>query len=129
MILCCGTTLLLLYAGSARLADGGILLGAALLGPALFSLRWPIDLKLIAPAFALGLVALLLSGGYETYTDVPKSSFVIVALAPLSLLLMLLPPVQRWSHRRQWLLLVLLPLIPIALGLGQAIRAVGWALG
>lgn len=112
----------ILHAHSARLADAALLFGMALLGPALAALVWRGDASVAAAAGAVALPGLVLMGQQETFSEVPLSSFVLAALAPLTLAVALVPVLTRQEGWKRWALAAL-PLVPAAAAVALAARA------
>lgn len=115
--------MVLLHAHSARLADMALLGFAALFGIAVTAWLWPGDVAGALGAVAVFLPGLMLTGQQETFSEVPFTSFLLVALAPVALLPMTLPLIaqrQRWSR---WLPGLILPLIPAGIAVYLAMQA------
>jgi hypothetical protein len=92
----------LIHAGSRRFFDLAMILGGALAGIAVAALPMRVHTRGVAPAVAVIVPALLLSGWYETYSEVPWSSFTLAALSPLSLAPSLWPAWQRHQKKGLW---------------------------
>jgi hypothetical protein len=79
---CWASAVVLLYAHSARLFDSAVVLGAATLGVGVAA-RWGRGAEAGAlPFAALFLPALMASGQYETFSEVPETAFMLAAFAP-----------------------------------------------
>jgi hypothetical protein len=113
----------LLHAHSARLTDLATLLCAALAGIAVVGWVLGRDPGGAMPAVAVALPGLLLIGQQETFSELPWTSFALVALAPLALSPLVLP----WLNRlRGWGLVVIvlaLLLVPAVAGVALAAQA------
>jgi hypothetical protein len=112
----------LIHAGTARFTDVATFLSASLFGIAVAA-RQRADAGAVAPGVAVLLPGLLLMGQNTTFSKVPLTSFVLVALAPLALLPTLLPPVRRWEGIRLKLLQLTLILIPLVVAVVLAMQA------
>lgn len=78
-------SVLLIHAGSARLTDVATVLSAALAGVAAVAWWRGTDASSVAPAVALLLPGVLLTGQQETFSEVPWTAFALAAGAPLML--------------------------------------------
>lgn len=107
-------SVVLIYAGSAPFHEIALILTGALFGVGLAA----VVLRAQAGAASAGVVvilpALLLAGSYTTDTEVPKASFALVALAPLTLAASLLPAWQRRQKKGLWAVQFLLLVLPLA---------------
>jgi hypothetical protein len=112
----------LIYAHTARLTDVATFLGASLFGIAVAA-RQQADAGAVAPGVAVLLPGLLLAGQYTTFSEVPLTSFLLVALAPLALLPTLLPPFRRWEGIRLRVLQITLILAPLVVAVVLTMRA------
>lgn len=115
--------LVLIYAHSARFCDLATLLTACLCGAGLVVAWWRADAEAILGAPAFFLPALMLAGLTGTYSEVPKASFILAALAPCALVLLWLPQFRRCSPRAQALLAFTAICLPCAIAAGLAMRA------
>ena len=118
----------MLYAHSAIFMDLATILGSALLGVAVVAGSTKVDARGAIPAFVGLLPGLLLSGRALTTSEVPAASFVLVALAPLTLLPWLIPNLSR--RKGPWprvirLVSVLVPLV-VALVLAGRVESLPW---
>jgi hypothetical protein len=111
----------LIYADTARFMDVALILGASLFGIAVAA-RQQADAGAVAPGVAVLLPGLLLNGKYTTFSEVPLTSFLLVALAPLALLPTLLPPFHRWEGIRRILLQLTFILIPLIVAVVLAMQ-------
>ncbi len=104
----------LLYAHSARFMDVAVMCGCAAAGVAVAAFPTRADTSGAVPLGVVGLPALMLHGRVSLDSQVPVTSFVLVALAPLALLPFLLPAAARqprWVVIPLRALLVLAPLV------------------
>jgi len=115
--------MILLHAHSAKLTDFALLASMALVGTALAAWVRPSDTGSALAAAAVFLPGLLLNGQHSTFSEVPKLSFVLAALAPLAVTPMLIPMLARQSRWKRWLPAIGLPLIPAIWALVLAARA------
>jgi hypothetical protein len=97
---------------------------AALLGTAVVAWIWPSDTGPALAAAAVFLTGLLLNSEFDNQTQVPLLGFVLAALAPLSLALLLLPFLVRQERWKRWLPGVLLPLIPAGVAVFLTVQVV-----
>jgi hypothetical protein len=88
--------LVLLHAYSARLAEVGVILSAALAGLALIAWHQQLPIDGAIPAVAITLPGLMLIGQQNTFSEVPVSAFALPALAPLALGALLALRVKRF---------------------------------
>ena len=119
----------MIYAHSARFADAATLLACAVFGVAVIAWWMRVDTRTIALPVAAYVPALMLAGYHETFSEVPMASFVLVGLAPWTLSVCLLRSSQRLPKPMQFAMEMLLPLLPVVVAVGLAIRAEGWAVG
>jgi hypothetical protein len=98
------------------------ILGASLFGIAVAA-RQQADAGTAAPAVAVLLPGLLLTGQNTTFSEVPLTSFLLVALAPLALLPTLLPPFRRWEGIGLRILQLTLILAPLVVAVVLAMQA------
>lgn len=107
----------LIQAASGSGADAATVLAAALGGVAAVAWLRSADADAVVPGAAMFLNGILLAGQRGTFTDVPWAAFLLVAVAPLSLILTL--TARRFTGVTLLLLriVVLLPLLVAALGL------------
>ncbi len=110
----------LIHAHSKHYMDAAVISAGALLGVALASAWWSGETGPVAGGSSVFLVGLLLSGQTQTFSQVPWFVFLLVALAPLTLVLSLVPPISRL---KPWLRLVLQTLLLLAPLLGAVILA------
>jgi hypothetical protein len=129
VILFGGAAGVLIYAHSARLADAALLFASALAGTALVGWRGSFDARASALAVGVLLPALMLSGYHGTFSEVPWFSFALVAAAPWTLFLLLLPAGQRLFERRRLAVQLIVLLTPVVAAVALAIRAEGFAIG
>jgi hypothetical protein len=104
----------LIHAGSLSLFNLPMMLAGSLAGVGLAALALRVRAAGVAPATAMILPPLLLAGWYETYSAVPKTSFALAALAPLTLAASLLPAWQRRQKKGLWAVQIVLLLLPLA---------------
>ena len=118
----------MLYAHSAIFLDLATILGCALLGVAVVSGGAKVDARGAIPAFVGVMPGLLVSGRVLTTSEVPVASFVLAAVAPLTLLPWLIPNLSR--RKGPWprvvrLVSVLVPLV-VALVLAGRVESLPW---
>ena len=94
-----GAAVVLIHAHSARFTDAATLLAAGLGGCALIAWWFRIDTGGVMAAVAVFLPGILLAGYTETYSEVPWTSFALVAAAPLLLTPTLVGPLSRMPVR------------------------------
>ncbi len=118
----------MLYAHSAIFMDLATILGSALLGVAVVAGSTKVDARGAIPAFVGFFPGLLLSGRALTTSEVPAASFVLVALAPLTLLPWAIPNLSRrkgpWPRVTR-MVSVLVPLV-VALVLAGRVESLPW---
>ncbi|MFO0801114.1 MAG: hypothetical protein U0804_26920 [Gemmataceae bacterium] len=85
----------LLYHHTARFMDIAVMCGCAAAGVAVASFPTRADARGAVPLGAVGLPGLMLNGRYLVESQVPVASFWLVTLAPLGLILFLIPAVAR----------------------------------
>lgn len=111
----------LLHAHTAMLADLATFVAGSCFGVAL-AVRWAgTDVRGVVPVAAVALPGLMLDGQRSTYSDVPATAFMLVALAPLALAPLLLLP-ETW---RRWRTLAGLGLMLLVAG--GAVFLAWWA--
>ena len=115
--------IVLIYAHSARLADIATLLAASLAGLGLVAAVTKLDAAEAYIPVALFLPALMLAGATSTYSEVPPTSFVLVAFAPCALWLLELPLCRRLSAVTRTAAAVAALLLPLAIAVILAVRA------
>ncbi len=116
------SAVVLIFAHSARFSDLAVLLTASICGVGLGALRWKLDLTFLMAVPCIFLPCLLLAGAANTYSEVPFSAFAVVAMAPVALLLLLLPQIQRLPRRVLMVVAVAVLIIPCAVGVAMAAR-------
>jgi hypothetical protein len=116
-----GAAIVSIFAHSARFADAGTLLAAALAAIALPAWRWRLDASAALAAPAVFVPGLMLADDFETFSEVPRASFALVAAAPLMLALLQLPAVKRWPDSWRKGLFAGLLLLPVATAVTLAI--------
>jgi hypothetical protein len=116
-----GAAIVSIIAHSARFADAGTLLAAALAAIALPAWRWRLDASAALAAAAVFVPGLMLADYFETFSEVPRASFALVAAAPLMLALLQLPAVKRWPDSWRKALFAGLLLLPVATAVTLAI--------
>jgi len=112
-----------LYAATAKESDIAVILGSACCGVALAAWRRKADSGGVAPAVAVAIPALAVLGKYLTFSVVPRCSFVLAALAPCALVVMLIPRIGRLHGIARPLVGIAIVLIPAAIALGIAMDA------
>ena len=118
-----GAAAVLLHAHSARLTDCATLIAFASFGVALVACWKRIDAAGIAPAMAVSLPGILVSGYHETFSAVPAIAFVLPVAALLATTLLLFVPqrfIQTW---RVWAIAIFLSGLPTAIAVIIASRA------
>ena len=117
-----------LYAHSASFMDMATILGSALLGVAVVAGGVKVDARGAIPTFVGLFPGLLLSGRALTTSEVPAASFVLVAVAPLTLLPWAVPRLSRrtgpWPRVLRFVS-VLTPLV-VALILAGRVETLPW---
>jgi hypothetical protein len=103
----------LLYHHTARFMDIAVMCGCAAAGVALAAFPTRADTSGLVPLAVVGLPGLMLHGRYLVESQVPVTSFWLVALAPLALLPFLIPVVGRQSRRFVVPLRALLVIAPL----------------
>ena len=116
-------SVVLIHAGSLRFSEIAMILGGALAGAGLTALVLRASAGGVSGAVAVMVPALLLSGWYETYSEVPRSSFALAALALLALAPSLVPAWRRNQRRGLWALQLVLLLVPLAGAIALAAQA------
>lgn len=104
----------LLYHHTARFMDLAVMCGCAAAGVGIASFPTRADASGAVPLGVVGLPGLMLNGRYLVESQVPVTSFWLVALAPLGLLPFLIPAVgrlPRWVNIPLRAVLVLAPLV------------------
>lgn len=114
--------LVLVQAHTARLADVATIIAGCLLGLALVAWWCQCSIEGAIPAIAVALPCLLLVGYDPELAEVPWSAFVLLALAPITLGILLIPRLAQ--SRASWPLLVAfaLLLVPPAIAVFQAMQ-------
>jgi hypothetical protein len=102
-----------IFAHSKSLLDVANVAGMIFFGFAVVALIGKLDFAAVLPAAAVILTGVLIAGFHETYSDLPRVTFVLPVLAPLFASVGLLPGVQRRSVRMQWLLVLAVSVIPL----------------
>lgn len=123
-VLCVLASLVLLHAHSARLGDVAMLLSSCFLGIAVPAWRRKATAEGAIPAVAVALPGLLLVGQQNTFSEVPLTSFLLPAIAPLGLALLLIPAISRRWPVLVGLLALLLPGL-IAVALAARVESLG----
>ncbi len=117
----------LLYAGSGKSAEVATVLAAALGGITVVSWLCRTDSSGAVPGAVVLLPGMLVMGWWMMgeYTQVPWPAFLVPALAPLTLLVTLLPPFRSWEGRRLEVLRLVLVLAPLAFAVSLAVQTAG----
>jgi hypothetical protein len=113
---------LMLYAGSLRYSDIGVIASSALMGIAVLAWWFRSNVGAVAAVSALGVPGLMLLAQHDTSTQVPAVSFSLMAAAPLALGLMSLPGFARVTGRGRAMLTMLLWLAPAIVSIYLASR-------
>jgi hypothetical protein len=118
----------IIHAHSKSLLDVATFGGMCLFGCSLVVVFTKGDVGAVFPGAALLLACTLFAGYHETFSSVPTTAFVLPAVAPLWVLVGLLPVVDR---QRGWLrvLIVLLPvciLLAVATGLAMSYESLAF---
>ncbi len=111
---------LLIFAHSARFSDLAVLLTTSLCGVGLVALLRKLEVTFLLAVPAVFYPCLLLAGAANTYSEIPVSAFACVAFAPLGLLVLLVPQIQRLPLRVLMTIAAAALLIPCAIGVGMA---------
>jgi hypothetical protein len=114
-----GAALVLIHAHTARFMDIALIVAASLAGIAVVAWRRPA--RGAVPGAVVALAGLLLSGHYETFSEVPWPAFLLPALAPLAPAVALLPSLR--ERRGVGVLHLLLVLVPVTVAVVLAARA------
>lgn len=117
-----GGAAVLIHAHSARLTDLALIFTAAVAGLALPCWIWKVDAAPAGFLAAVVLPALMFTGMNETDSAVPTASFYCVGLAPLGLLVAVMPPFSRMTGLLRAVLLFL-TLVPVVVAVVLAMRA------
>jgi hypothetical protein len=94
-----------------------------LLGIALAAWLRPADVGGAMPGVAVLLPAVLLAGRFDAGSGVPDVCFLCAGLAPLALVLLLIPPFKRWPPFRRAILGSILLLAPLGVAIVRAMQA------
>lgn len=124
-----GAALVSIYSHFARVTDGAAIVASSLLGILVISFWKSISFKVAGQLLAILLPALMLSAQQNTYSEVPLASFFLIALSPLALLPVLVPRFKKLAPRTQLAIQIILPIIPVLIAVGLAIKAEGFAIG
>jgi len=114
---------ILIHAHTARMTDVATLIAAAFVG--LSAVAWwaRLDCGPAMPAAAIMLPGLLLSGYYETYSEIPSTSFLVAGLIPVAPVLCLASPFARLRSPVRRMLFFVLLLAPAAVAVALAMQA------
>jgi hypothetical protein len=112
----------LIFAHSARFFDLAVLMTAIFAGVCLVAAIGKLDLTALIVAPAMFFPALMLAGAANTYSEVPVTSFAVIAFAPCALWLLQLPPFRRWPAPAVAIAAVVAALIPCIAGVALAAR-------
>jgi hypothetical protein len=118
-----GAGTVLIHAGSARLTDVALAAAGGFTGLAAVAWPWRADTRAAAGAGAALLPGLLLSAKAETFSEVPWTSFVLPAVAPLLVGLTAVGPLRRLPWFLRWPLRAALLLAPLAAAVHLAAAA------
>jgi hypothetical protein len=113
----------LMQATFASMADVATFAFGTLLGVALAAWLRPADVGGAMPAVAVLLPAVLLAGRFDTDSKVPDICFLCAGLAPMALVLLLIPPFKRWPPFRRAILGSILLLAPLGVAIVRAMQA------
>lgn len=116
--------LIIYHTGFPTLMVTAAILGGALIGIVAVTWLGKCDSGGIIPVSVVMLNGMAVSAQYNNFGGLPAYLFVIMALAPLALLLMLLPPFYKLSPAKRQLLHLGLVLVPVLVALGLAYEAV-----
>jgi hypothetical protein len=117
---------ILLYASSGLFCDIAIITAASLAGIARIAWLFRADVSAAAPGGLAVLTGLLFAGNFYLESKVPRTSFLLPALAPLGALLvlpLLLLRESRWRSLAIQLLFLALMLVPATVAVVLAMRA------
>jgi hypothetical protein len=109
-----GSGLVLIHAHSGSLLDLAMYFSVALMGPAIVAAIWPSSTGPALAAASVFLPSLMLSGQQTNVSEVPLRSFMLAAMAPLALAVLLLPRPTRQLGWRRWLMGIGVVSIPTA---------------
>jgi hypothetical protein len=114
---------ILIHAHTARMTDVATFIASAFVG--LSAVAWwaRSDCGVAMPAAAVMLPGLLLSGHYETFSEVPRTSFLIAGIAPAAPMLCLAPPFAQLRPSVRRLLFFVLLLLPAAAAVALTMQA------
>ncbi|MCI0461784.1 MAG: hypothetical protein L0Z62_32945 [Gemmataceae bacterium] len=120
-------SVVLLYAGSGKLAEVATALASALGGIAVVAWLCRTDGSGAVPGSVVLLPGLLVMGWWTMgeYTEVPWLAFLVPGLAPLTLLITLVPPFRSWEGRRLEVLRLALVLAPLAFAVTLTLQTAG----
>lgn len=118
-----GAAVVLLHAHSARLSDVAVILSVSLAVIAVAAFLFRVDPSSVAPGIATSLPSLMISGYYDTFSEVPPAAFAVVAASLLPLSVLLLPRVRKLRGRRWHPLATALAAAPLLTAVGLAMRA------
>ncbi|CAN5533309.1 hypothetical protein BH11PLA2_BH11PLA2_39340 [soil metagenome] len=114
----CG--LLLLHAHSARLNDIALMTAFSFIGVGVVACRWHRDASSVVPFAAVLIPGLMLIGQQTHTSDVPESAFLIMALSPLMLILILLFNLVGLRSRRWYIAGLVAYLVPAMIAVAIA---------
>jgi len=112
----------LLHAHSARLADVAVILAVALGAIAAAAFAFRADSSSVAPGVATALPFLMLSGYYDTFSEVPAAAFALVAASPIALGPLLLSRIRKLGARRWLVVAAFLATSPLLIAVILAAR-------
>jgi hypothetical protein len=124
-----GASGVLIHAHSALMTELATVLGAALAGLAVAAWLFRADAGAAAPGAVTFLAGLLVIGQSETFSEVPVAAFATAALAPLGLVVTLLPFVGKLKGFRQVAVILTCVIIPVAVAVVLAARAESLSFG
>ncbi len=119
----------LIHAHSALLTEIASLFAAVFFGVAIAAWLRKADASAVAPVAAVALPGLMLLGQQLTFSEVPLSCFMLIALAPLALVPLLLLQVKAASGKALVLVGVVLLLVPVVIALVLTMLAESIAIG
>jgi len=112
----------LIHAHSARFCDMAALQTATLAGVGFVAALRRLDVSSLFAGPAIFFPALLLGGAANTYSEVPRAAFLLVALVPCTLWTLQLPPIRRWSCPTLTAAALVLVLVPCGIAVALAMR-------
>lgn len=115
----------LAQSGSMKFAHLAGVIGAVNLGYALVTVfgSWSPSFQSAVPVVVILLGGLMFAGDVNSFSDVPRASYVLVPVAPLGAAVCLLRPVRSWPRSRRIAVQAAGVLVPLAAGVALALQA------